>query len=226
METVLQIANLVVTTACVLVGLIFIIGDSAARVEWFRDKFPRLQGWTERKNSVVYLLLVTLVLQVLYISDLGLKEFPPVPNVSLPAFATIPAPIIQQTERSTAVSAPSRGTSLRDRANKLANELQAFTDERDKHMPPLIEKGPMTTEQLQAAQAPQYHYLLETYKLYEKQFSVRVVTVVAEFKAHGLDVSPIESCAAAGVCSPTPIPVELHALAARLDDNGNVRRQN
>jgi hypothetical protein len=43
--------------------------------------------------------------------------------------------------------------SLRDRANKLANELQAFVEERESTWHPLIEKSPTTSEQIQAEQA-------------------------------------------------------------------------
>lgn len=64
-----------------------------------------------------------------------------------------------------------------------------------------------------AVLTPQRAYQQQTYELYEKRFSVQVVTVVQEFKALGIDVS-IENCAAVGVCSPIPISVELHALAA------------
>jgi hypothetical protein len=116
------------------------------------------------------------------------------------------------------------GSSLRDRANKLANELQAFTDQRDKQLPSFYASRDMSPEQQRAAQSPQLTYQGQTYELYEKRFSVRVVTIVQEFKGLGIDVSSIEACAASGVCSPIPIPIELHALAARLDDNGNVRR--
>jgi hypothetical protein len=222
MESILQTVNVVVTSAVILAAAAFIIGDSAARVEWFRDKFPRLQKVTDRKNSVVYLLLVAIVLQVIYIADLGVKETSSVPNIYLPPFATIPAPVIHEEERP--VLASQRELTLRDKANKLADELQDFTNKRDAHLPPIIEKSPMTPDQVQAAAAPQTAYRDETYGLYVKRFEVRVITMVAEFKALGLDVSSIEKCAPFGFCSPTSIPVELHALAVQLDDNDNVRR--
>jgi hypothetical protein len=118
------------------------------------------------------------------------------------------------------------GISLRDRANKLANELQAFDDERDKHYPSTYVNRDMTPEQQRAATAPRFNYQQETYKLYTERFSIRVVTIVQEFKGLGIDVSQIENCAVAGVCPAMPIPIQLHAFAARLDDNGNVRRPN
>jgi hypothetical protein len=129
-----------------------------------------------------------------------------------------------QVQKSPAVPVVHHESSLRDRANKLANELQSFNDDRDKHMPGYSESGPLTFEQRQAIEAPYNAYRQQTYKLYEERFSVRVVTIVQEFKALGVDVSQIENCAAAGLCPTMPIPIQLHALAARLDDNGNVRR--
>jgi hypothetical protein len=224
MEPVLHAVGFIVTSAIVLLVVAFVIADAAARLEFIRDKLPGLQRWLEKRNSVVYLLVVAIFLQVGFLSEFMLRDMPEVPVFRPPAFATIPAPIIQQQDRPAAVPMLRHELSLRDRAIKLAKELQAFTDQRDKHFPPLYENGPMTPEQVQLATAPQFNYRQETDKLYDQRFSVRVVTVVAEFKALGLDVSPIENCAAAGMCSPTPIPVELHALAARLDDNGNVRR--
>jgi hypothetical protein len=231
MEPVLHAIGFIVTSAIIALVFIFVFADLAARLEFIQQKLPWLQRWLEKRSSVVYLLVVAIFLQVFFVSELKDKELPSVPIFS-PVFATIPAPIIREEEQyanqgvNKIPMSPvvQREPSLRDRANKLANELQAFTDQRDKHMPEIHESVPITSEQRQAIENPWRTYQQETYQLYDKRFSVRVVTVVAEFKARGIDVSPIENCAASGVCAPTAIPVELHALAARLDDNDDVRR--
>jgi hypothetical protein len=231
MPSIIHAVGLIVTTAIVVLVFIFVIADSAARLEFIREKLPWLQPWLEKRSSVVYLLVVAIFLQAFFLSELKDKEIPPVPIFS-PVFTTIPAPVIheedrtivQEVNRPTVAPVLRREPSLRDRATELADELEAFTEERDKHMPPMYVRREMSPEERQAAQAPQLAYRQENYKIYYERFSVRVLTVVAEFKALGLDVSSIENCAASGMCSPTPIPIELHALAARLDDDGNVRR--
>jgi hypothetical protein len=232
MTSIIHAVGFIVTSAIVVLVFIFAIADLAARLEFIQEKLPWLQRWLEKRSSVVYLLVVAIFLQVLFLSELKDKEISPIPAVSLPPFATIPAPIIHEEDRSiiqevnrpTVAPVVRSEPSLRDRANKLANELQAFTEERDKHLPSYTESGTLTLEQRQAIEAPQRDYRQETYKLYDERFSVRVVTIVQEFKAMGVDVSQIESCAAYGLCPTMPIPIQLHALAARLDDNGNVRR--
>ena len=120
---------------------------------------------------------------------------------------------------------PHQLASLKDRTNKLAAELDAFERDRVKHGPPGVTiTNKMSPEEQQELMAPSQAYNQQTYEIYNKRFAVRVVTIVQEFKAKGMDVSEIENCAANGFCNPTPIPVELRAFASRLDADGNVRR--
>jgi hypothetical protein len=231
-EAVLHAVGFIVTSAIVLLVVIFLIAGAAVRLEFIRDKAPWLQHWLERRHSVVYLLMVAIFLQLGLLSELMLKEVPPIPIISSPLIATIPAPIIQdearyekqEVNKTTVLPILQRQPSLRDRANKLADELQDFTRGREKHLPEVHEKEGMTSEQVQAELLPQRTYQQETEKIYLDRFSLRVVTIVQEFKAMGVDVSQIEGCAAYGICPTMPIPIQLHAFAARLDDNGNLRR--
>jgi hypothetical protein len=161
------------TTAIIVLVVIFVIADSAARLEFIREKLPWLQPWLEKRSSVVYLLVVAIFLQAFFLSELKDKEVPPVPIFS-PVFTTIPAPIIREevpnanqgVNKTTVPPALQREPSLRDRANKLANELQDFISERDKHSPEVHEKEGMTSEQVQAELLPWRTYQQETEKVY------------------------------------------------------------
>jgi len=224
MEPILHVLGFIVALVVIVIGVLFAVADSAARLEFIRDKFPGLERWLEKRSSIVYLLVVGIFLQAVFLFELISKEVPEVPTFKPPAFAAIPAPIIQEMDRPVASPVPLHESSLRDRANKLANELQAFMDKRDKQMSDFSQTITQTPEQQTALRSPYNDFIQETYKMYTDRFSIRVVTIVQEFKALGLDVSSIERCAATGICSPYTLPVALHALAARLDDNGNVRR--
>ncbi len=117
--------------------------------------------------------------------------------------------------------APKPGASLKSRANKLAAELASFEQSRSKGFPDCISSANSTPAQLQACKDAEI-YQQETNMMYSKRFSVRVVSIVQEFKAKGIDVTFVEYCAAYGICNPTPIPIALRAMAIRIDENGDV----
>jgi hypothetical protein len=67
----------IVTAAIVALAFIFAFVDLAARLEFIQEKLPWLQRWLERRSSVVYLLIIAIYLQVLFLAELKRKEVPP-----------------------------------------------------------------------------------------------------------------------------------------------------
>lgn len=118
---------------------------------------------------------------------------------------------------------PEPQDSLRKRALQLAKETDTFWQQRQKSAPGYIVTNKMTPEEQQAKMAPAQAYMAETTRLWGQRFAPNVMGLVQEFKAKGLDVSSVESCAPYGFCQ-TPIWLELRMLAGRLDAQGNVKR--
>jgi hypothetical protein len=98
MLSITHAVGFIVTAAIVALAFIFAFVDLAARLEFMQQKLPWLQRWLERRSSVVYLLIIAIYLQVLFLAELKRKEVPPVPIFS-PYFRSIPAPIIEEPDR-------------------------------------------------------------------------------------------------------------------------------
>jgi hypothetical protein len=146
-----------------------------------------------------------------------LNAKPVVPfQVTIPPITIPPAQVLIQPPT------PQPGISLKGRTNKLATELEAFENGRSKGFPGCIQSANSTPAQLKSCEDARV-YSQETYKMYTDRFAVRVVTIIQEFKAKGVDVSAIENCAAYGCGGPHPIHLELRAWASRLDDRGDLR---
>jgi hypothetical protein len=70
MPSIIHAVGFIVTFAIIVLAFIFAVADTAARLEFIQEKLPWLQRWLEKRSSVVYLLVVAIFLQVLFLSEL------------------------------------------------------------------------------------------------------------------------------------------------------------
>jgi hypothetical protein len=113
--------------------------------------------------------------------------------------------------------------SLRNRTLKLADEVDAYFKQRDKHAPNCIQNSKMTPEEQTAVLKPCTIYYFATEGLFQQTFGSRIFSTKLEFEGKGLDADGLSSCVKGG-CPHSAIGSMLRGLAMRLDSQGSVKR--
>lgn len=113
--------------------------------------------------------------------------------------------------------------SLKIRLLNMADAIEVFGRERQKHYPTCTQTSQMTPEQQRTAMMPCAKYSNESEGIYAEKFASHVLEMIAEFKAKGGDVYNIEGCAASAACG-ISIPVQLRAFSEQLTVQDELKR--
>jgi len=77
MELWIHALLLTLISAIVVAGAVFFIYlDAVGRLEIAKETFPSLQKWATKRNSVAYLLLLAIILEVGLLGELMLRDLP------------------------------------------------------------------------------------------------------------------------------------------------------
>jgi hypothetical protein len=106
-------------------------------------------------------------------------------------------------------------TSLKVRSLEAADEYERFWRTQPKS-PACNQTSTMTPEEQRKAIEPCNIWWNKRTADYQRLLAPRIMEIVAEFKAKGVDVLNIENCASMGFCG-IPLSVQLRAFSLRLD---------
>jgi len=105
--------------------------------------------------------------------------------------------------------------SLKVRSLEVANEYEQFWRSQRKS-PVCIQKNTMTPEEQRKAMEPCAIWWNKRTAEYQQLLAPRIMEIVEEFKAKGVNVLNIENCASTGFCG-IPLSVQLRSFSLRLD---------
>jgi cell division protein FtsB len=111
--------------------------------------------------------------------------------------------------------------SLKVRARKAADEYEQFWKTVPKS-PVCTQTNTMTPEEQRKAIEPCTIWWNKRTVDYQRLLGPRIMEIVEEFKAKGVDVMNIENCASNGFCG-IPLSVQLRAFSLRLDAQDHLK---
>jgi hypothetical protein len=164
--------------------------DTAGRVEYIRDHFPKLLKWVEHRAWYRILLLVTAAM----IAG-GLWEIIQEPTPQLIVKAP-PAPIMPQPVPIFSPERPEPQDSLRRRTEKAADELYEYLEKRAANQPPFAgpnSNDPNPSDETKKAIQRYQAYAQETENYYMRHFKDRMVGIIREYQLKGVPVRYLEN---------------------------------